>query len=99
MRVSGIEESAPDMIFNPLTKHLIKRNKELEAQAKDLCEKLQGMLDATANVEKRPYLLSVDRVGRLNKFMFMVDGKIETIETMGLISDDIRGWKKALNLE
>lgn len=44
----------------------------------------------------RAYLVSMERAGRVNKFTFVRNGQQYTIETMGLLSDDIREWQAAL---
>jgi hypothetical protein len=47
-------------------------------------------------LKKRPFLLSMERVGRLNKFVFCRDGEIVEVETMGLLSDNLPEWKAKL---
>ncbi len=39
-------------------------------------------------------LANITRNGRLNTFHFVRNGQSFTIETMGLLSDDVEGWKK-----
>lgn len=45
---------------------------------------------------ERAALVSITRQGRINKFMFLRNGQLTTIETMGTWDDDVEGWKKAL---
>lgn len=44
----------------------------------------------------KPFLTSIEREGRLNKFTFMRNGERHMIETMGLLSDDLPDWKGKL---
>ncbi|QWY83200.1 hypothetical protein [Rhizobium phage RHph_X2_24] len=41
-------------------------------------------------------LIAIERDGRVNKFTFIRNGQQLTIETMGLLSDDVNRWKKEL---
>jgi hypothetical protein len=55
----------------------------------------------TASVERikdLPVLVSLEREGRLNKFIFARGDKLIAIETMGLISDDFGQWRKDLGV-
>lgn len=66
-----------------------KRITELETR-------LAHLIAASEEVAKRAVLVDIVREGRVNKFIFMRQGKLFTVETMGLISDDIVRWKKDL---
>lgn len=48
------------------------------------------------NIKDHSYLVSIERDGRVNKFIFMRGEKMYVIETMGLISDNIPEWKEEL---
>lgn len=39
-------------------------------------------------------LIAITRNGRMNVFTFIRNGEPFEIETMGLLSDDIAGWRK-----
>lgn len=43
-------------------------------------------------------LVSIERKGRMNLFTFKRNGEVFTIETMGLLSDDIAAWRKKAGL-
>jgi hypothetical protein len=45
---------------------------------------------------ERAALVSIARQGRINKFMFLRNGQLTTVECMGTWDDDVDGWKKAL---
>ncbi len=51
---------------------------------------------ALESAQKHAYLVDIERAGRLNKFTFARDGKVYVIESMGLLSDDLREWKEKL---
>ena len=59
-------------------------------------EQLKRCVAAIEQAEKRAYLVDVNRSGRVNKFLFARNGELIEIETMGLISDDLPGWKERL---
>lgn len=47
---------------------------------------------------ERATLVSIERKGRMNLFTFKRDGEVFTIETMGLLSDNIAAWRKKAGL-
>lgn len=47
-------------------------------------------------VKKLPYLVSVERHGRVNKFLFCRDGELIEVETMGMLADNMPMWKEKL---
>jgi hypothetical protein len=47
-------------------------------------------------LQQHAYLISIERTGRVNQFTFMRGDQVHQIETMGLISDDLPGWKRKL---
>jgi hypothetical protein len=47
-------------------------------------------------LKKRPYLIGIERSGRLNKFTWAIGNEVYVVETMGLISDAIGEWKQKL---
>lgn len=53
-----------------------------------------------AELEKlrdRPFLIGIERVGRVNKFTFSRgEGEPYVVETMGLLSDNLPEWKEKL---
>ncbi len=69
----------------------MSRKKLIEMQ--NLLETHQQTLEKLKNL---PVIYSIDRRGRENVFTFMRNGKTFQIHTMGLISDDINGWRKEL---
>lgn len=54
------------------------------------------LLEELEKLKKRPFLISVERVGRVNKFTFVRGSELYVIETMGLIGDNIPEWKEKL---
>lgn len=62
---------------------------EFKANMDALLAQLEKMKDQTV-------LISIERTGRVNKFTFARGTQVHQIETMGLISDDLPGWKKDL---
>lgn len=62
---------------------------ELKQQVEELNRTLKEL-------EKRSVLLDIQRTGRKIEFMFVRGTKVHTIETMSLISDDIKRWKDVL---
>lgn len=67
-----------------------ERIEELEAA-------LAIALARNEQLERRSYIVHIDRQQRMNRFTFMcADGERYTIETMGLISDNIPEWKRKL---
>ena len=44
-------------------------------------------------------LVAINRNGRMNVFTFERNGEHFEIETMGMLSDDVPGWKKKAGLE
>lgn len=68
-------------------------NKETMQKMKD---QIEDQRRAIEQIEKRPYLMDVNRVGRKNVFLFVRDGELVEVETMSTIADDIKGWKDKL---
>lgn len=66
-----------------------KRIHELE----EVINKQKVIID---HFSKQASLVSIDRVGRTIKFTFVRYGKLHTIETMGLMSDDTTQWEQDL---
>lgn len=67
-----------------------------KAQIEQLEAALERAIAANEALSKRAFIIGIDRQQRMNKFTFMRNGEVYQIETMGLISDDLPGWKKAL---
>jgi len=63
---------------------------------KTLQEQLENLLKITEDMRENAYLVGIEREGRTNKFIFMRNGKLIQIETIGMISDDLPEWKKQL---
>lgn len=61
-----------------------------------LKENTVALLASVEDMKRFPYLIGLERVGRVNKFTFARGGKIVEIETMGLISDNLPQWKEEL---
>lgn len=56
-------------------------------------EQLEGL---ELRLADRAALISIERNGRINRFLFVRNGQLLTIETMGTWDDDVEGWKKQL---
>lgn len=54
------------------------------------------LIAASEAIKKRAFLFAIERDGRLNKFTFIRDGLFVTIETMGMLGDNVPGWKREL---
>ena len=70
-------------------KQLLQRVQELEKQLEELTK-------AAIAMNKRTYLFDISRDGRSNTFSFVRNGEVYQIETMGLISDNVQGWRDIL---
>lgn len=69
---------------------------ELEVAFKDATDKMNAMVEQSKHLQTRAFLVDIQREGRINKFIFMRNGEMFTIETMGMWGDDVPGWKKGL---
>lgn len=63
-----------------------------------------GMRKAEVEALRREYqnaarLVDISRNGRLIVFTFIRDGKAFTIETMGMMADDVESWKTQAGLK
>lgn len=67
---------------------------------KERIEQLEAALAATLAynevLERRAYIVHIDRQQRMNRFTFQRGNETYTIETMGLISDNLPEWKGKL---
>lgn len=62
----------------------------------------EAMAQAAVSSEqyiKAPKLIALHRNGRLNVWTFARGDELITIETMGLLSDDVEGWRNQLGLD
>lgn len=59
-------------------------------------EQLAENMKALEQAQNYAYLVGIERVGRVNKFVFMRGEEMIEIETMGLISDNLPEWKERL---
>ena len=62
----------------------------------EMRESAQALLDSLEQLKKQAVLIGIERTGRTNSFTFVRNGEVHRIETMGLISDDLPGWKEKL---
>ena len=67
-----------------------------EKKYKEMQESAAAMLESLQELKKQSILVGIERNGRVNEFTFVRNGKMIKIETMGLISDDLPGWKEKL---
>lgn len=56
-------------------------------------EHLQGI---ELRFASRAALVSITRSGRLNRFLFVRNGNMITVETYSTMEDDLPGWKREL---
>jgi len=68
------------------------------AQMKRLKEAAEATTESVERIKDLPVLVSLERNGRVNKFIFARGEKMICIETMGLISDDFGQWRKDLGV-
>lgn len=68
----------------------------LSARIAEAEERLARAEAAAQEMAKHAYLLGITREGRSNKFVFVRNGEMFEIETMGLLSDDVQQWRKDL---
>ena len=73
-----------------------RRLAELNAKFETLEERNLQLIAAAEAMNKRAFLFGIERDGRINKFLFVRNGKIFAIETMGMLGDDVPGWKRDL---
>lgn len=66
------------------------------AMIAELQERLEAAIAANQKLSQHAFLLDIQRSGRSNKFLFVRNGEVHEIETMGLLSDDIAKWKEDL---
>lgn len=59
-------------------------------------EASEQLLKTLEELKTRPYLIGIERSGRLNKFTFCRGEELYVVETMGLISDPVKEWKEKL---
>lgn len=62
----------------------------------ELKQLIDEQTETVAKMQDTPVLIGIERTGRENKFTFLRGDKTVVIETMGLISDNIRQWKEDL---
>lgn len=55
---------------------------------------LHGSQSTARNYLDSCRLIAIHRDGRLNVFTYQRNDEIFTIETMGLLGDDVEGWRK-----
>jgi hypothetical protein len=68
------------------------------AQMKQLKEAAEATTASVERIKDLPVLVSLERNGRVNKFIFARGEQMICIETMGLISDDFGQWRKDLGV-
>lgn len=73
-----------------------KRVAEITAALKALQLAHNALIDDAAALKRRPYLIGIERTGKLNKFTFSRNGQIHVIETYGTLADDVHGWQRDL---
>lgn len=61
-----------------------------------LKEHLNKLLLELKEVERRPFLLDIEQNGRRMVFTFVRCGEVFQVETMSLMSDNIKKWKDDL---
>jgi hypothetical protein len=62
----------------------------------ELVDSAKQLLTELEQIKKRPFLMNVERAGRVNTFTFCRNGEFYKIETMGLMSDNLPEWKEKL---
>lgn len=67
--------------------------KDANASLEVAAEYIEEMIKQRDN---RAGLVSIERIGRLNRFGFVRHKKMIYVETYGTINDDVQGWKKEL---
>lgn len=66
--------------------------KQLDA----LKTRIEELVRTLREVEDRAFLIDIQRTGRKTRFIFAKNNKVVEIETMSLISDDLKDWKDKL---
>lgn len=56
----------------------------------------QELIATLDELKKKSFLIDVQRQGRVNRFTFCRGEEVITIETMGLIGDNLPEWKEKL---
>lgn len=65
-------------------------------QLETMKQHVEDLMRQLRLVEDRPYLIDIQRDGRKTKFIFTRRGKVFEIETMSLMSDNMKAWKDDL---
>lgn len=63
---------------------------------RELLERLAKLEQALLAVNNLAFLVSIERVDRKNRFVFVRHGKVVVVETHTEISDDLPAWKREL---
>ncbi len=62
----------------------------------EMKEQTEALLAELEKIKEQTFLIGIERTGRVNKFTFVRGKSVHQIETMGLIGDDLPGWKRDL---
>lgn len=83
-------------MFKTWKQRAIAAEAQLAAATVALTEANEQLKGLQLTLADRAALISITRNGRMNRFMFVRNGQLLTIETMGTWDDDVDGWKKQL---
>lgn len=73
-----------------------KKINDLNALVDRLADSNEKLIKTCEDFTKFAFLISVEREGRTNKFMFKRGEELYVVETMGLIGDNLKEWKEKL---
>lgn len=76
----------------------LQRLAEIQAAFKEATEKMNQMVEDSKKLQQRAFLVDIIRENGVNKFIFMRQGKLHTVDFMGTWGDDLEQWKKDLLL-
>ena len=76
-----------------------KRDELIEQLRGDIKKRDTYIAELETALANRNTCVGIHRDGRMNKFTFIADGQLVEIETMGLLSDNVRAWRDQLGIK
>lgn len=83
-------------MFKTRRQSTLIRLAELEKAHHEAIDNLTRVVSESEKLQKRAFLIDIQRDGKLNRFFFMRNGSVHVIETYGTLADNVTQWKKDL---